>query len=224
MSALPLSNPAATPGSARVLSGTRVAAIGWHIGLAVRVLRAGGIVLHATEGVWGLACDPFNRSAVARLLAIKHRPVGKGLILIGDDAAAFDSELRLIDAPSRARIEATWPGAVTWILPQHRFPAWVTGDHERVAVRVPGHAQARALSAGFGGPLVSTSANEGGQPASRNCWQALRFATRSDPAVDYLLPGEVLGARGPSEIRTLEGATLRGAGGAFAASAVAGGV
>jgi tRNA A37 threonylcarbamoyladenosine synthetase subunit TsaC/SUA5/YrdC len=30
----------------------------WHLHLAVRHLRRGGLVLHATEGVWGLACDP----------------------------------------------------------------------------------------------------------------------------------------------------------------------
>lgn len=58
----------------------------WHLKLAVRALRAGGLVLHATEGVWGLACDPFNASAVSRLLDLKGRAVGKGLILIGTSA------------------------------------------------------------------------------------------------------------------------------------------
>ncbi|MCB1684837.1 MAG: L-threonylcarbamoyladenylate synthase [Pseudomonadales bacterium] len=195
-------------------TGPACTAGGWHITVAVRVLRSGGIVLHATEGVWGLACDPFNARAVTRLLAIKRRPVNKGLILIGSTADCFEPELLLVDPASRTRIEATWPGAVTWILPQQRFPAWITGEHETVAVRVPGHPQARALAAGFGGPLVSTSANAGGQKPAGNRWQALRFASRSEPAVDYMLPGEVLGLRGPSAIRTPEGATLRESAGA----------
>jgi L-threonylcarbamoyladenylate synthase len=198
-----------------VPAGRAFTAGGWHISLAVRVLRDGGVVLHATEGVWGLACDPFNQSAVTRLLAIKRRPVSKGLILVGATAASFEPELSLAGPASRLQVEATWPGAVTWILPQQRFPAWITGEHEGVAVRVPAHPQARALAAGFGGPLVSTSANEGGQKAADNRWQALRFASRSAPAVDYLLPGEVLGLRGPSEIRTLEGAWLRESAGAL---------
>lgn len=197
------------PDSIRGEDAPALTAGGWQITVAVRALRAGGIVLHATEGVWGLACDPFNERAVARLLAIKRRPVSKGLILIGATAGCFEPELSLVDPVSRARVEVSWPGAVTWILPQRRFPAWITGDHEKVAVRVPGHPQARALAAAFGGPLVSTSANEGGQMPAGNRWQALRFASRSMPAIDYLLPGEVLENRGPSEIRTLEGATLR---------------
>ena len=182
----------------------------WHLRLAVRSLRAGGIVVHATEGVWGLACDPFNAAAVSRLLAIKRRSVAKGLILIGADARSFEPELAGLAYAQRSRIEVSWPGPVTWVLPQQRFPAWITGAHHQVAVRVPGHPQARALCRAFEGVLVSTSANLGGRPAARNRLQAQRFASlvlRQD--IDFLLPGEVLGAAGPSEIRTLEGATLR---------------
>ena len=29
------------------------------------------------------------------------------------------------------------PGAVTWLLPNVRFPAWITGAHNTVACRVP---------------------------------------------------------------------------------------
>ena len=35
----------------------------FHLGVAADVLRSGGIVAHATEGVWGLACDPFDGTA-----------------------------------------------------------------------------------------------------------------------------------------------------------------
>ena len=192
----------------RILPDGRVSV--WHLNLATRALRAGGIVLHATEGVWGLACDPFNPDAVYRLLAIKRRPVNKGLILIGDAVACFEPELEGLNTAQRSRVEDSWPGPVTWVLPQRRFPAWITGSHDRVAVRVPGHPLARALSRSFGGALVSTSANIGGRPAVRSRLQARRFASaRLRPDMDYLLPGEVLGGAGPSEIRTLEGATLR---------------
>ena len=45
-------------------------------------LKAGGVIAHATEGVWGLACDPFNRKAVDRILTIKGREAAKGMLLI----------------------------------------------------------------------------------------------------------------------------------------------
>jgi len=189
----------------------------WHLQLAVRSLHSGGLVLHATEGVWGLACDPFDGDAVAALLALKGRDVGKGLIVIGGDAAAFAPELLDLDETQRREVLDTWPGAVTWILPNHRFPVWITGGRDQVAVRVPGHPQARALARAFGGPLVSTSANPSGHPPARHAITARRQfrACASDPLQvfpgprDYVLPGEVLSPGAPSRIRTLSGEVLR---------------
>ena len=49
---------------------------------AVTALKQGGILAYPTEAVWGLGCDPFNQQAVLKLLALKQRPMDKGLILI----------------------------------------------------------------------------------------------------------------------------------------------
>jgi tRNA A37 threonylcarbamoyladenosine synthetase subunit TsaC/SUA5/YrdC len=56
-----------------------------HLDLARHALAAGGVVAYPTECVWGLGCEPLNRHAVARLLALKRRPHLKGLILIASD-------------------------------------------------------------------------------------------------------------------------------------------
>lgn len=184
----------------------------WHLRLAVRALRAGGLVLHAAEGVWGLACDPFDPAAVNRLLQLKARPVSKGLIVVGHAAALFAPELDAIDATERERVLETWPGPETWILPNRQFPGWITGAHPGVAVRVPGHAQTRALSAAFGGALVSTSANPGGRPAPTSLIRARGgLLERGFPGPgDYVLPGAVPRPGAASRIRTVSGETLRG--------------
>ena len=131
---------------------------------AADLIRAGRIVLHATEGVWGLACDPFQEQAVTRILALKGRPVDKGLIVIGGSVAQFEPELAGLPAAQRKSVVDTWPGPVTWLLPNQRFPRWITGVHDTVAVRVSGHPQARALCDAAGTALVSTSANPAGSP------------------------------------------------------------
>ncbi|MDP6375748.1 MAG: L-threonylcarbamoyladenylate synthase [Pseudomonadales bacterium] len=172
------------------------------LNVAVRCLRAGGVVAHATEGVWGLACDPFNAHAVGRILELKGRALNKGLIVAGANAGDFKVELGGLDARYRAQVENSWPGAVTWLLPNVRFPMWITGGRATVACRVPGHAQARELTGAFGAPLVSTSANPHGLPAARSIWQVRRWF--QNRAV-LILHGETLGRQGPSEIRTLEG-------------------
>jgi L-threonylcarbamoyladenylate synthase len=189
----------------------------WQARLAVRVLQQGGLVAHATEGVWGLACDPWDAKAVRGLLALKSRSASKGLIVIGADAADFRCELEELTADDRQRVAASWPGPVTWILPNRRFPTWITGSRDSVAVRVPGHPQARALCRAFGGPLVSTSANRTGLPPPGTHLQLRRRLTDAQrhtrapgaPGLLYVLPGETSGRRAPSEIRTLAGARFR---------------
>ena len=165
---------------------------------------------HATEGVWGLACDPFDCRAVARILAIKGRRPDKGLILIGAGADCFAAELMPLTMADRGAVQSTWPGPVSWVLPSERFPVWITGaglaPRPSVAARVPGHAQARALCARFGGPLVSTSANPSGVSATDS---VLRVRRWFGDAVDFIVPGRTLGRRGPSELRTLAGKVLR---------------
>ena len=179
----------------------------FRIQLAARCLRLGGLVAHATEGVWGLACDPFDGRAVARLLAAKRRSPAKGLILIGARPSCFAPELVALAPDLRAAIEASWPGPVTWLIPSARFPWWISGGASKlVALRVPGHAQARALCASFGGPLVSTSANLAGRPSAAHQLQVRRWL---QGAVDCVLPGATSGRKGPSQLRTLDGTLLR---------------
>ncbi len=182
----------------------------FHVLCAARHLRGGGLVAHATEGVWGLACNPFDGAAVARLLAVKQRDPDKGLIVIGADASCFEPELGELTESERRTVESTWPGAVTWLVPNTRFPWWITGSRSngagRVAVRVPGHAQSRAICAAFGGPLVSTSANRSGRPSTAN---ELHVRRRFRSLVDYVVPGRTSARNRPSELRTLDGTVLR---------------
>lgn len=164
---------------------------------AVAALRAGGVVAHASEGVWGLACDPFAHPAVAKIHAIKGRAVAKGLIVVAGDAAVFAPELDPLEAALAERIRASWPGAVTWVVANRRFPAWITGGRDTTAIRVPAHAQARALATAFGGLLVSTSANRTGDSPATTAEEVL--ATLGGE-IDYLLPGTTSGRQGPSRI------------------------
>jgi hypothetical protein len=62
----------------------------WQIQQAARVVRHGGVIAYPTEAVWGLGCDPWNDEAVERLLALKERPVHKGLIL---NSSTFSSTI-----------------------------------------------------------------------------------------------------------------------------------
>ncbi len=175
---------------------------------AAAAVCSGGVVAYPTEAVFGLGCDPLNQSAVERLLAIKRRPWQKGVILIADSFDQFDSYIQPLNSTQQATLQASWPGAVTWIVPAgNRLPRWITGVHKTVAIRVPAHPLARQLCRLVGGPVVSTSANLSGQPAYRN---ALPLRYHLGQQLDGVVSGAVGGRAQPSTIRDLNsGNTLR---------------
>ncbi len=175
--------------------------------LARRCLRGGGVIAYPTEAVYGLGCDPWNRAAVLRLLALKGRAPSKGLILI---AAGVDQLAPLVAdlAPERmAEVLASWPGPHTWLLPvRPTTPDWLCGHFDTLAVRVTAHPLAAALCRAWGGALVSTSANRAGRPPARSAL-GVRRAFSGGPGggpkggPDLILSGDCGGARRPSSIR-----------------------
>ena len=168
---------------------------------------AGGVVAHALEGVWGFACDPFDERAVTRVLSIKRRPHQKGLLVIAASAGCFDAELSRLSPAARQSVVGSWPGPETWVVETRRFPRWITGGRPTVAVRVPGHPQARDLARLCGGPIVSTSANVSQFPPATTELRARKHFQRR---VDFVLPGMTNNRAGPSRIRlAADGSVLR---------------
>lgn len=177
---------------------------------AVAALRGGGVIAYPTEAVWGLGCDPFDQTAVLRLLDIKQRAVEKGLILIAASPAQLDGlvDWQALPEARREAVLASWPGPHTWVVPATgRVPGWITGAFDSVAVRVSAHPEVVALCTLFGAPLVSTSANPGGEPPAY-CREALAPALLA--RIDALGPGETSGGSAPSTIRDArDGRVLR---------------
>jgi L-threonylcarbamoyladenylate synthase len=174
----------------------------------VRRLRAGAVIAYPTETVYGLGCDPFDAAAVLRLLDLKRRSIEHGLIVIASDFSRLEPLLLPLTTALRARVMATWPGPVSWVLPcLPETPLWLRGAHCSLAVRVTSHPLARALCAAWNGPLVSTSANRhGASPATT----ALGVRMAFNGELDCILHGTVGGTGMPSEIRDgMTGGVLR---------------
>ena len=176
----------------------------------IAALRTGGVIAYPTEGVWGLGCDPRDEAATLRLLALKQREVGKGLILIAADEAQLAPFVAMgaLASDQRDAVRASWPGPNTWIVPASAdAPAWITGDHDGIAVRVSAHPVVIALCDAFGGALVSTSANIAtlSSPRTRE-----ELDPRIIEGVDAIAPGETGGLLHATPIRDArDGRNLR---------------
>lgn len=174
----------------------------------VDAVYQGSLIAYPTEAVWGLGCDPWNEAAVSQLLALKRRPVTKGLILVAGDEAIMAPYLEHLSAPEREQVSATWPGPVTWLVPApHWVPHWITGGQPTLAVRVSAHPVIARLTARLGEPLVSTSANRTGCPPARHRFQVKRWF---GDQVALMMDGALGGDAQPTTIRDLStGTTLR---------------
>ncbi len=171
----------------------------WHLRHAARVLRSGGIIAHATEAVFGLACDPHNTTALDRLLELKSRSSAKGLILIGAGPAQVLEYASVLPAERLRVVLASWPGPVSWVVPARAgLDPHLTGGRGSIVLRVTDHAQARQLCWCFGAALISTSANISGHRPAMTELDVRRIFKQS---LDYILPGRVGGQRRPSQIR-----------------------
>jgi L-threonylcarbamoyladenylate synthase len=167
--------------------------------LAARSIAEGGVVAYPTEAVFGLGCDPRDRGAVERILAMKRRDVAKGLILIAADPAQIVPFVEPLSDERMAEIHAGWPGPNTWLLPARPdTPRWLTGHFETLAVRVTAHPLAAALCRVYGGAIVSTSANQAGRRPART---ALQVRLALDDLPDFILAGDCVGSDQPSRIR-----------------------
>lgn len=165
---------------------------------AVRHLRNGGILAYPTEAMYGLGCDPLNAYAVKRLLALKRRPYSKGLILIAADAEQLKPFIPPLDESLRKRLQASWPGPVTWIVPaQNWVPPWLTGKTHELAVRVTAHPGCVALCKAFGGPVISTSANPHGAAPAKTTHKIHSYFPHADL---YFFPGKIGDLQHPTHI------------------------
>jgi len=171
----------------------------WTVRQAASVVLKGGVIAYPTEAVYGLGCNPYDARAVMRLLQIKQRDISRGLILLGRSLADFSDFIVAPDKALRSKLDLTWPGPVTWLLPaRDDCPVWLRGRHTSVAVRVTYHAQSRALCDQIDSAIVSTSANRAGH---RPLVTALKVRQVFAGELDYILAGSIGGYAQPSQIR-----------------------
>ena len=172
----------------------------WALNRIVGEMARGAVIGYPTDTVWGLGCHPLLAASVARILEIKGREPGKGLILL---SSSLDYCLPYLDAAAADLAALLEPSdhPITWRVPAGSgCPPWIRGDHPTVAVRITDHPAVGCLCDGLVAPLVSTSANRSGRPTVRS---ALQMRRQFGDEVDYVIGGFKTGGNRPSEIKSL---------------------
>lgn len=130
-----------------------------HIQKAASILTAGGIVAIPTETVYGLAVNPENDGAVARLYTLKNRPAFNPLIIHVAHLALAEQWAKMTPL-ARNLADHFWPGPLTLVL-DLRTPRshLALAGLKTVAIRIPSSTQALDLLKAFSGAIAAPSAN-----------------------------------------------------------------
>jgi len=129
---------------------------------ALKVLRAGGVILYPTDTIWGLGCDATNAKAVRKIYEIKHRAENKSLIILVNSVAMLE---RYIENPPGVAIEMAELSEkpLTMVYDRGRNLAeGVASSDGSVGARICAEPFCDALIEALRKPLVSTSANISG--------------------------------------------------------------
>lgn len=168
-----------------------------HILQGTAILKLGGVIAYSTETILGLGCDPLNESAVKRILWLKSRSSQKGLILLMSDIKHLNEFSQPLTKEQCSLIQGTDKRTpTTWLVPANpSLPAWLTGNHDKIAVRIAQHPVAKQLCDSFGA-IVSTSANYSGLTVANTEEQIRQLF---GPYIDYV----VIGAPGTGVASTI---------------------
>lgn len=134
-------------------------------------LREGGLVVHPTDTVYGLAADPFQDAAVERVYAAKARPRNLALSMAVpevSDVFRYGTKTPLAENFCAKNL----PGPYTVVLKATgEAPKALVSQAGLIGLRVPDHPIPRLLAKACG-PIISTSANRHGQPSPTTCDEA----------------------------------------------------
>lgn len=188
------------------------------IARALEVLRGGGVVAHATETCYGLACDLANANAVAKVFAIKHRPTNQAVSALFSSIEEAKRYL-VIDVLTQKLVDQYFPGALTVVVPVRTItplPIWVTADGKQpqtAGIRISSSPIAMQLVQAFGHPLSTTSANVHGKSNPYSVVDMLEQFAGQAVVPDLVIDSGALPMTPPSTVvEVVEGTirTLRG--------------
>ncbi|WP_417908962.1 L-threonylcarbamoyladenylate synthase [Candidatus Electronema sp. PJ] len=128
------------------------------IGMAVDVLKKGGVICYPTDTMYGIGCDIFNQKAVKRVHEIKQRPKHKPFSFMCASLTDI-SQYAHVSSPAYRLLRKHLPGPYTMVLPGSKLvPKIMLTKQKTVGIRMPQSPICLTLIEQLGNPVLNTSA------------------------------------------------------------------
>ena len=160
---------------------------------AKNLLMAGGVGVFPCDTVYGLIARASDPEAVAKLYALKKREHKPGTVV-----AASVEQLVALGVPEKnlRRVQSLWPNPISVEMPLGKNLSYMHQQTGREGFRVVADERLRKLLEQTG-PLVTSSANQPGEPGSNNVAEAFAYF---EDSVDFYVDGGDLSGRPPSTL------------------------
>lgn len=161
---------------------------------ASKIISKGGVVVFPTDTVYGIGCDPYNKSSVEKIYQIKKRSKEKPLPILGYSMSTIN-EIVQFDDKSKKIAEVFWPGPLTLVLKLKDDKLKKILRVNKIGVRVPNNQCLLDIlrDSKF---LIGTSANYSGESSftnSKECSEKLK-------EYDIFVDGGNISSKGESTI------------------------
>jgi len=174
------------------------------IGIASQIINSGGIVIFPTDTVYGIGCNPYDKTAVKKIYEIKSRNIVKSLPVLTYSKETAKKIVQF-DKITEKIADKFWPGPLTIILKVKDEKIKESLNLEdKIAIRVPNHQCTLELlqKCDF---LVGTSANISGNSSYTNPKDCLKDMKDYDVFVD----GGIISSGGESTIIEIENEEIK---------------
>lgn len=124
----------------------------------VEALRDGALIIYPTDTIYGLGCDITNTAALEKIAQIRGVKLEKAnFSFICENLSNLSDYVRQIDTQTFRILKRNLPGPYTFVLPGNNNLPTVFRKKKTVGIRIPDNNICRALVAGLGNPIISTS-------------------------------------------------------------------
>jgi tRNA threonylcarbamoyl adenosine modification protein (Sua5/YciO/YrdC/YwlC family) len=130
----------------------------WLIGPAVDAIRMGELVIIPTDGMYALACHPWERQAVSKLYKAKRMDASKRCSVICGNLKQIGAVARAVDDAAFRFMRDHLPGPFTVLLHASRdLPRNAIGKRKGIGVRIPDHPVPLSLVEALEHPILVSS-------------------------------------------------------------------
>lgn len=157
---------------------------------AIKVLKAGGIVIFPTDTAFGIGCRMDDEKAVKRLFSIRKRPETQATSVLISSLKMAEPYLEAVpEDVVETLVKPYWPGGLTIVLQSRtqNVSKLIRGGSTTLGIRVPDHLTTLELINGVGIPLLGPSANFSGE---KTPYSFEELNPELKKLVDYVVPGE----------------------------------